>query len=514
MVGKDATSAYNDVALACVAFTLFMLLQAWDQYKDSNLLIPIGLVAGFGYAIKYTGGVAILYALAFVGWKTWRRRGCRPVLTVALAAGVVALPWVVKNWIWLQNPAAPLFNNWFPNPYVTSWFEDNYRQYLTTYELISRWQIPWAVTVKGQLAGILGPAFLLAPVALLALRRPEGRQLLLAMAVFGSTYFGNIGARFLIPPLPFLALAMMLGLGSHALALALALMHAVLSWPALIPRYALPGAWVCQEIPYRYAMRFRPQAEYLTAHLPQYGIDVLIDRVTEPGATVFTYQAIPDAYTSRRVLVEYEAASNHIDAQILWTGFLPAWRPTGARGFRFRASRCSASNSSRKPPANPSGASMNCARSMAPRTASRRLGFDRPSFSLGHRKCLGWEPRYLLGIGRRATPGQLCRGPVQIAPDARFGAARNLAQSTELRLQLFGETAPGQWKLLAADPDIFNANVPDLRRAAVAELKRRGIGYVLLFDNDEVARAVREGAETAGITEVGQSSGARLYRLQ
>ena len=31
LVGKDATSAYNDVALACVAFTLFSLLQAWDE---------------------------------------------------------------------------------------------------------------------------------------------------------------------------------------------------------------------------------------------------------------------------------------------------------------------------------------------------------------------------------------------------------------------------------------------------------------------------------------------------
>ena len=59
--------------------------------------------------------------------------------------------------------------------------------------------------------GVLGPVFLLAPIALLALRRREGRQLLLAAAVFGSTYLGNIGARFLIPPLPFVALAMMLG---------------------------------------------------------------------------------------------------------------------------------------------------------------------------------------------------------------------------------------------------------------------------------------------------------------
>ena len=45
-------------------------------------------------------------------------------------------------------------------------------------------------------------------------------------------------------------------------------------------------------------------------------------------------------------------------------------------------------------------------------------------------------------------------------------------------------------------------------------MKRRGIGYVLLFDNDDIAKAVREGGEAAGFQEIGQSDGARLYRLQ
>ena len=34
LAGKDATSAYNDAALACVAFTLFSLLQAWDEERS------------------------------------------------------------------------------------------------------------------------------------------------------------------------------------------------------------------------------------------------------------------------------------------------------------------------------------------------------------------------------------------------------------------------------------------------------------------------------------------------
>jgi hypothetical protein len=69
-------------------------------------------------------------------------------------------------------------------------------------------ELPWLVTMDGRLSGFLGPVFLLAPVGLLALGRREGRQVLMAAAVFGSTYFMNYGARFLMPAAVFLALAM------------------------------------------------------------------------------------------------------------------------------------------------------------------------------------------------------------------------------------------------------------------------------------------------------------------
>ena len=133
---------------------------------------------------------------------------------VAACAAVMILPWMIKNWLWVQNPVSPFFNEIFHNPYVTTSFENGFRHDLATYDLASRWMIPWAVTTSGKLAGVLGPVFLLAPIALLSLRRREGRQLLLAAGVFGATYAGNIGARFLIAPLPFVALAMMLALGT------------------------------------------------------------------------------------------------------------------------------------------------------------------------------------------------------------------------------------------------------------------------------------------------------------
>ncbi|MGA7235473.1 MAG: glycosyltransferase family 39 protein [Bryobacteraceae bacterium] len=515
LVGKDATSAYNDAGLACVAFTLFSLLQAWDEEHSAKLLIPIGLVAGFAYAIKYTGGVAIVYAIAFVAWKTRRSGEVRPALKVTFAAVLIITPWLAKNWLWVHNPLSPFFNHLFPNAFVTTWFENDYRKYLSLYGLTSRWQIPWAVAVKGQLVGVLGPVFLLAPIALLALRRPEGRQLLLAAAVFGSTYFENIGARFLIPALPFVAMAMMLGLANRALATALALIHAVISWPALIPRYALPGSWSLYEFPYRYAMRFRPAEEYLRSHLPDYDVDGLIDRVTEPGATVFTYRAIPEAYTSRRLLVEYESASNHIDSLILSTGFLRDWHPTWRAGFSFphqslRGFRLVQTRAGQgqwrihELRAFNGGAQL-------PRAA---WAVTAHPFPWGIESAVDSNPVTFWECGDPLSKGSYVEARFAFVEDADSVLLETSPNQPELRLELDGETASGEWKHLSANPDIFTANVPDLRRAAVEELKRRGIDYILLFESDELSKAVRDGGEAAGMEEVGQSSGARLYRLR
>ena len=66
MVGIDGTSAYNDVAVAAIAFTLFYLLQIWDETATWRLAAAIGLVAGFAFAAKYTAWPAVVYALGFV----------------------------------------------------------------------------------------------------------------------------------------------------------------------------------------------------------------------------------------------------------------------------------------------------------------------------------------------------------------------------------------------------------------------------------------------------------------
>ena len=70
--------------------------------------------------------------------------------------------------------------------------------------------IPWDATVTGDflVGGLLGPVFLLTPLALVGMRRATIRQLWLAGFVCLIPYPLNIGTRFLILALPFFALAL------------------------------------------------------------------------------------------------------------------------------------------------------------------------------------------------------------------------------------------------------------------------------------------------------------------
>jgi hypothetical protein len=199
------------------------------------------------------------------------------------------------------------------------------------------------VTTHGSLAGLLGPVFLLSPLGLLALRRREGRRLLFAALVFGANYFGNIGTRFLIPVLPFVALAMALALNSAPrLMLAVAVTHAVISWPSIVTRYCRFDAWHLVKVTVREALRIKPEDGFLESNLPYYGAARMIERATPPGATIFSLAPIPEAYTSRIIRVGYQSAANIVTRQLLWDALpLPsearrqAVRQVKARGIDF-----------------------------------------------------------------------------------------------------------------------------------------------------------------------------------
>ena len=502
MVGVDGTSAYIDVALASVVFTLFHLLQIWDEGRSRRVLVLIGLVAGFAYAAKYTGWPAVPYALAVVGW---RSRKLRDVLTVGVCAAPMVLPWMIKNALWVQNPLAPFFNHWFPNQYVTVAFEASYSRYYRTYDLSSLWQIPMQVTTLGHLGGLLGPVFLLAPVALWSLRRQEGRRLLLAAAVFGVSYFSNIGARFLIPSLPFIALAMMLALASvPRLAVGLVLVHALISWPTRVTRYCAPDAWHLARVPWRQALRIKSPDEYLDKNMFFYGVARMVDGNTPPDATVFTYQPIPEAYTSRRILLNYTSEQNQEAGVMIQAASFPSEAPNWRIRFSFPGRELTAVRL----------VTTNSGHILWRIHEARVAGHNRPvGIRGGQSSAHDGNPITFWRASEFLVPGQSFEmdfGQPQLVDSVSIDSSPD---QQDVKLKIEGRDALGEWRMLSDTPETREEPGPDLRRTAIEQLKLRGIGYLLSFENEGQTGDLRLYPDLWGIREVAHNKDARLYRI-
>jgi hypothetical protein len=522
VVAWDGSTAYVDVAVACIVFALFYLLQIWDQDRQPGLLVLAGLLAGFAYGMKYTAFVAAPYAVGFVLWKSVRKRQhvLRSVVVVASCTLVMIAPWMIRNWIWTGNPLAPFYNQWFPNPYVHVGLEQSYRAELAHWGGVTDWrQIPLEVTVRGEkLQGFLGPVFLLAPLGLAALWHRQGRQLLLAAAVFLTTYPSNIGTRLLIPAAVFLALAMGMTLARWRTAAVLVLAaHAFLSWPRVTGLYS-QSAMRIWRVPVRAALRLEPEEAYLSYWLPDYRMARLVEQKVPPGAKVFGLVSPPSAYCAREVLGTYECAQCNNLFEMMLMAPDAGLQPTGRRLFRFAPQELSAVRVLQTGTGSADGWSVSEFRVLA---GSAELARG-PNWRVRARPN-PWEAGMALD-GNSVTrwkSWQPLDGHEVLEVD--FGA-RIEADAVALdeapgqkgvRLRLEGRDAAGQWRALAVEPQETAIPAPPaMRRLIARELLGEGIGYVLVPDYSPVAADLRAKAGEWGVTPVCESKGVRLYRVE
>jgi hypothetical protein len=429
------------------------------------------------------------------------------------------LPWMAKNWMEVANPISPLANRIFPNPYVHVSFEEQWRLSLSTYFLPSRWQIPLEVTVRGdQLEGFLGPLFLLTPLALLALRFREGRQLLFAGLLFVSTYFSNIGTRFLIPMVPFVSLALALAVSNLPwLLLALVAANVISCWPAMYLRYCMPSAWRIEDVPVKAALRRQSEEAYLSQD-PDYNIVRMIGRVVPPGERIFAATGQNGrSYLPRELLTGYQSAANEVMLDILWTPVARNYQPARALKFDFSPREF------RKLRVVQQGSEPQDEWSMAelrifdgpgelPRDPAWRLtanpnpwdvqlAFDNSPVT----RWRSWQP---------ASPGMYMEvdfgGPQRVS--SVIIESSDEVVNTKIALQGMG--VDGRWATVSDHPaQSVNQIRTSLRLAASAELKARGIRYVLVKPADPGAYDVFRYPAAWGMSPAGQVGDAHLYYL-
>ncbi len=303
VVGITGISAYNDLTVATLIFAGFYLLEVNIETYCAKSMFLIGLLCGFGYSVKYTAGLMLPFA---AGWSRGRR-----LLALCLGAALTAGPWVVRNWVWLENPVAPFLNSWFPNAYWTAAAEHQYLAGLREYPAFqSHFDFVMQLTVLGGLVpGLIGPAFLLLPLSLLALRHPHGRRLLLAGALYSIPAFLNTEVRFLIPALPFFALAVGLAMENSWGALpVVALFQSVLCWPTVMDSYCDRNAWRVRGFQLQAALRIEPESQYIGSHVGDYALKDAIVPTVPVGGKIFSFAGRAAAYIDRDIVVGYESS--------------------------------------------------------------------------------------------------------------------------------------------------------------------------------------------------------------
>jgi hypothetical protein len=515
VVGKDGTSAYVDVGVAAIVFGAFYWLEIWDASRDWRVLIPVGLLAGYAYAAKYTAFVIAIYALGFVAL---RARRLKPVMLVAACAAVMAGPWAIRNALWYQNPIAPMGNAIFPNPHFYILAERDWAAWLRHYDVQDRRELPLEVTVRGVTTnGLLGPVFLLAPAALVALRYPHGRRLLAAGAMLLATYPANVGTRFLIPCLPFFSLALALAAGERRLLLAGAMLaHAVSAWPTVVRSYA-PGAWRIEHFPLRAALRLEPADAYLRRVSSTYAITRMVENHVPAGEPVLAMSGLADAYTTREILVSFQAASNQALTDAVQMGWDLGGQPLRAWTFRLEEVRVRRIRLVQTEQAQyPEQWNVHelrffhggreLARNARWRITARPNPWD-VRFAFDNSPVTRWRSWEV------ARPGMYIEadfGEEEFVDQVRFDTSPDYVRA---RFQVEAGQAGGGWRVIAQNPEESVFGGPRrIRPEAIREMSRRGVRYLLVRDTDYGAADYSDDPEGWGLDVAAKSHGATLYR--
>jgi hypothetical protein len=519
VVGKAGSSAYNDLAEAALVFGVFYLLQIWDENRESNLLILIGLLSGFSYAVKYPAVLSLLFAIGFVLSRAAQGQRRRDLVLLCSTAAIGILPWMLRNWIWMGNPFAPFGNRWFPNPYFHPGMEAMYLSDLRHYLGIAHWwDVPTELLWHGRAtAGFIGPFFVLAPISLLALRRKTGQQLLLAGAVFAIPAYFNTGARFLIPTLPFVCLALGLVLSNVPRALTiLAVIAGITGWPTVMSHYADNTAWRVTGIPVAAALRIQPEAKYLRDHLKDYPLKTVIDTLTPQQARIFSLDSVAEAYLDRTFIVGYESALGNFAMELLAAPLDNNIRPSDRERFQFLPVTTRAVRVLQTADA-PGYWSINemhvarqgreLARSAAWRVKAWPNGWDAP-LAFDDSYATRWSSWQEMGYGMYLA---VDFGKPQVIDEVWLDHASASRFKEEVDI-LDGRR---QWIPLTDSSETQPLDVPSgLRRAATLALKAKGITYLLVRNTDFFADDMRTHASFWGVTELRRTERASLYLIQ
>lgn len=165
-----ATWAYSDFVLSFFTLGALYTLWRWRDSEDARWLRVTALMAGFAMGIKYTSFVLPVFVVLFIFSRCFTNKtrwieAVRNAAQFSVLALLVASPWYVRNWVWMQNPFYPFaFGGLFRDSFRSTWY------YAAgtgiSWDIFELLLVPWNLTLGHREAfnysdGKIGPLFLI-----------------------------------------------------------------------------------------------------------------------------------------------------------------------------------------------------------------------------------------------------------------------------------------------------------------------------------------------------------------
>lgn len=332
----EATTAYNDLAIAMFAALACYALARFVETNAGSWLIASGLEFGLAASTKHLGLVVLAAAALVLAWQ-WRR-GRRPfgaltraVLALAALAIVLPLPWYLRAWHGSGNPFFPELYGVFGGGPAARWdavanaglaaFKAHFGLGRGVWAVLG---LPWNVTVHSALfGGTFGPLWLMLIPGCLAATRSRRVAAVLAVGTLGylavwASAISSFQLRFLVPVAS--ALSLLAGIGwsrlttnddqvpasARRIAGVAIVAVACLNLPPFIAWHEADrngySGWlthVMRTPPVAVVTGKESEAQYLTRTVPSYAVWQYANAHLPPGGAVLTFTGGDNLYSRR-----------------------------------------------------------------------------------------------------------------------------------------------------------------------------------------------------------------------
>ncbi len=213
-----STVGNNDLGLTFFGMLAVYAAVNWLITEQYDWLKFAAVFCGFALGTKYLGGFVLLSVLILIVSQKFKSRtlikDAAVLVTISL---LVAFVWYLRNYLYVQNPIFPFFNNifnsrfWFPAFWSMDLGQFGMGRGLLDYVLL-----PWNLTFHCRFfsrVGYIGPIFLMVlPLLLLpAINKTKVQSAMKYLMIYSGIYFvfwalSSQYIRYFIPVIPILSI--------------------------------------------------------------------------------------------------------------------------------------------------------------------------------------------------------------------------------------------------------------------------------------------------------------------